>query len=156
MFFCLFVFLLLYFLIRESATSLVHIGMQGVEVWKGFFFFFIFFSFFFRFSFFFLFFHLRSVLCPSVIIFPFFSFFFLLFFLPFLSLSLFLGILCILKGIIYKSFCLLNVFLFLMQFSFQRVVMFLSWISFSKILCRLLTVSVFLTILIHIFATKIM
>ena len=42
-----------------------------------------------------------------------------LFFLPFfffLSLSLFLGILYIFKGIIYKTFCLLNVFLFVTQF----------------------------------------
>ena len=37
--------LTLLFLIRESSTSLAHIGMQGVEVWKGFFFSFSFFFF---------------------------------------------------------------------------------------------------------------
>ena len=95
--------------LRESATSLAHTGMQGVEVWKVFSFSFHFFFFLF---FFLLFFHFQSILCPSIIIFPFFSFF--LFFLL-LSLSLFLGILYIFKGIIYKAFCLLNVFLFVMQ-----------------------------------------
>ena len=163
MFVCLFV--CLFVLIWESETSLDHIGMQGVEVWK-FGFFFIFFSFFFLFFLLILFFHFQSILCPSFIIFPFFSlflfflpsffffflvclfsffflfpFFFLFFFtfdqfyvLPssfslsflfsflssffffFWSLSLLLGILYTFKGIMYKTFCLLNVFLCVMQF----------------------------------------
>ena len=58
----------------------------------------------------------QSILCPSVIIFPFFAFSFSSFLSFFWSLSLFLGTSYIFKGIIYKAFCLLNVFLFVMQF----------------------------------------
>ena len=147
------------------------IGMHGVEVWNFVFpflfscFFFFFFPLSLSFFTFNQFYVLPSSFSLSFLFF--FSFFFSVFVCVCLlffgggggggvGLSLFLGILYIVKGIIYKTFSLLNVFLFVMQFFISTCCDVPQLDFLSKIRCRLLTVSVFLTILIHIFATKIM
>ena len=143
------------FFLRESETSLAQLwGCKELKSGRFFLFFSLFF--FFSFSFSLSFFTFNSSSFRHHFPFLFFFFFSSSSPPPLPPLSLFLGVLYIFKGIIYKTLCLLNASCLYCSFSFQRVVMFLSWISFSKIIYRLLTVSVFFEILIHIFATKIM